>query len=117
MYGFPPGVQSLIIEMMARWKIRLSYGAKKDVGEVQLTNGVIQGDAFSPLLFVWTIDPLINIMKKNVGDRVEVLYYIDDLKASTDNIATAYNPPDRQELLCRCWNGDQQQEVRNPAGC
>ena len=28
-YGFPPGIQMLIIEMMARWKIRLSYGAKK----------------------------------------------------------------------------------------
>ena len=31
-YGFPPGVQMLIIEMMSRWKIRLSYGAKKEVG-------------------------------------------------------------------------------------
>ena len=51
-YGFPPGIQMLIIEMMARWKIRLSYGAKKEVGEVRLTNGIIQGDAFSPLLFV-----------------------------------------------------------------
>ena len=30
-YGFPFGVQSLIIEMMSPWKIRLSYGAKKDV--------------------------------------------------------------------------------------
>ena len=47
-YGFPPGVQSLI-EMMARWKIRLSYWAKKEVGEVRLSNGIIQGDAFSPL--------------------------------------------------------------------
>ena len=28
-YGFPPGVQMSIIEMMMRWKIRLSYGAKK----------------------------------------------------------------------------------------
>ena len=28
-YGFPPGVQSLIIEMMARWKIRLSNGRRK----------------------------------------------------------------------------------------
>ena len=46
-YGFPLGVQSLIIEMMARWKIRLSYGAKKEVGEVRLTNGIIQGDALS----------------------------------------------------------------------
>ena len=31
----------MIIEMMARWKIRLSYGAKKDVGEVRLENGII----------------------------------------------------------------------------
>ena len=30
-YGFPPGIQMLIIEMMARWKIRLSYGARNDV--------------------------------------------------------------------------------------
>ena len=28
------------------------------------------------------IDPLIKILKKKVGDRVEVLYYMDDLKAS-----------------------------------
>ena len=32
-YGFPPGIQVLIIETMARWKIRLSYGAKKEVGK------------------------------------------------------------------------------------
>ena len=24
-YGFPPSVQSLIIEMMSQWKLRLSY--------------------------------------------------------------------------------------------
>ena len=88
-YGFPPGIQMLIIEMMARWKIRLSYGAKKEVREVRLENGIIQGDAFSPLLFVLMIDPLIKIMKTSVGDRVEVLYYTDDLKASTDNVGTA----------------------------
>ena len=73
-YGFPIGVQSLIIEMMARWKIRLSYGAKKAVGEVRLENGIIQGDAFPPLLFVLMIDPIIKIMNRRLGDRVEVLY-------------------------------------------
>ena len=32
------------------------------------------------------IDPLIKIIKRQLGDQVEVLYYIDDLKASmTDN--------------------------------
>ena len=53
--------------MMSRWKIRLSYGAKKDVGQVRLTNGIIQGDAFSPLLFVLMIDPLIKIIRKPLG--------------------------------------------------
>ena len=88
-YGFPPGIQMLIIEMMNRWKTRLSYGAKKEVGEVKLENGIIQGDAFSPLLFVLMIDPLIKIMKNRVGDRVQVLYNMDDLKASMTNIETA----------------------------
>ena len=48
-YEFPFGSQSLIVEMIARLKIRFSYGAKKDVGEVRLKNGIIQGDAFSSL--------------------------------------------------------------------
>ena len=65
--------------MSTRWKIRLTNGAKKEVGEVRLTNGIIQGDAFSPLLFVLTIDPLIKILKKRVDDA-EILYYMDDLR-------------------------------------
>ena len=32
-YGFPPGVQMLVIEMMTRWKIRLSYGSKRGRGD------------------------------------------------------------------------------------
>ena len=88
-YGFPYGIQVLIVQMMARWKIRLSYGAKKEVGEVRLENGIIQGDAFSPLLFVLMIDPLIKILKRGVGDETEILYYMDDLKASMSSIRTA----------------------------
>ena len=79
----------LIIETMMRWKIRLSYGAKKEVGVVRLTNGIIQGNAFSPLPFVPMIDPFIKIMKRSLGERVEVLYNMDGLKASTDNVETA----------------------------
>ena len=41
-YGFPIGIQSMKIEMAMQWKIRLSYGAKREVGEVRLTNGIIQ---------------------------------------------------------------------------
>ena len=88
-YGFPIGVQCLIIEMSMLWKISLSYGAKKHVGVVQLTNGIIQGDAFSPLLFVLTIDPLIKILKGQLGDNAEILYNMDDLKVSTSSVETA----------------------------
>ena len=63
-YGLPHGVQMLVVEMMARWKIHLSFGAKNEAGEVHLTNGIIQGDAFSPRLFVRMIDPFIKIPKK-----------------------------------------------------
>ena len=55
--GFPPGIQILIIEMMSLLRTRLSYGAKKEVGEVRLENGILEGGAFSPPLFVLMIDP------------------------------------------------------------
>ena len=67
----------------------MSHGEKKDVGDVRLTNGIIQGDAFFPLLFVLMIDPLVKIMKRRIGDGLEVLYYMDDLKASMRDIETA----------------------------
>ena len=88
-YGFTPGVQMLVIETKSRWMIHLSYGAKKEVVDVHLTNGIIKGDAFSPLLFVLMIDPLIQLIKRRVGVDAKILYYMDDLKASMDSIETA----------------------------
>ena len=55
----------------------------------RLTNGIIQGDAFSPLLFVLMIDPLIKVLKKGVGDGAEILNDMDDLKATMTSIRTA----------------------------
>ena len=54
-----------------------------------MTNGIIQGDAFSPLLFIMMIDPVIKIIKKNVEENAETLYYMEGLKASTDSIERA----------------------------
>ena len=34
------------------------------------------------------IDPLIKILKRTVGDRAEILYNMDELKVSMDNIET-----------------------------
>ena len=55
---------------------------------MRLTNGIIQGDAFSPLLCVLMIDPLIKILKK-VVERAEILDYMGNLKTSTESIETA----------------------------
>ena len=35
------------------------------------------------------IDPLIKIMKARVGERAEILYYMDDMKVSTTDIQIA----------------------------
>ena len=35
------------------------------------------------------IDPLIKIMKKKLGNKGQILYYMDDLKASMTDIQTA----------------------------
>ena len=75
--------------MMGRWNVRLSCGPKKDVGEVRLANGIIQGDAFSPLLFVLMIDPLIKVVKKRVNVKGKVLCNIEDLKASMTGVDIA----------------------------
>ena len=58
-------------------------GWRRSTGEC-----IIQGDAFSPLLFALMIDPLIDMIKTRLGDRVEVLCYMNDLTASTDNVET-----------------------------
>ena len=42
------------------------------------------------------IDPIIEIVKKEVGDQVEVLYYMDNLKAST-SIGTAEKEHEKDE--------------------
>ena len=61
--------------MMARWKIRLSYGARKEVRKVNLTTYIIQGDDVSLLLFVLMVDLLIKAVKKHVeGIETEILF-------------------------------------------
>ena len=41
------------------------------------------------------IDPLIKILKRTVGDRAEILYNMDDLKASVDITKTGQKVHER----------------------
>ena len=59
--------------------------------EVCPENGIIQGDASSQLQLILSIALFMSSVKKSVGDRVEVLNYMDDLKASMSCVETAQN--------------------------
>ncbi len=89
-YKFPTTLINILKNMMEQWKIGMNYG-NEEICEIQLKNGIIQGDSLSPFLFVLTLDPLIKILKEeNIGveiapnRRIDVLYYMDDLKIITD---------------------------------
>ena len=45
--------------------------------------------ATPPLLFDFMIDPIIKIMKRRLKEEAQVPYFMDDLKASMDDIETA----------------------------
>ena len=98
-------------EMMARWRIRLSYGPKNEVREVSLTNGIIKGYALSPFLFIFFIDPLIKIIKWRVGADAQVLNSMDNLKDSMDNNETTRTVHEIvSKKHCLCWDGHRREE-------
>ena len=113
-YRFQHGIQMPTIEMMAPWKIRLSYGAKKEVGEVRLENGIIKGDALSPLLFVPMTDPLVEVLNRVCRGDAEILYHMNDLKASSAGLEKSMQVHETEEIRQCRWDGDQFEEERHP---
>ena len=73
---------------MAWWIIGLSYGAK-EIGEVNLENCIIEGDTFSPLLFVLMTDDFIKTLKRRLDGEADVLSDTDDLRASMSSVDNA----------------------------
>ena len=89
-YKISDKIINLINEIITRWKINLKYG-NNSVGQIQLKNGILQGDSMSPLLFTMAIDPILNkideilegvdikdIKRKKVN--IKKIVYMDDLK-------------------------------------
>ena len=48
---------------MEAWKTDLCFGSTQ-IGEVNISMGIFQGDALSPLIFVAALIPLTRILKK-----------------------------------------------------
>ena len=80
---------SIIKDIMKKWKIKLHYN-NNFIGKIKINNGILQGDTMSPLLFILSIDPILNeidniikgieIKKDNKNIRINKLVYMDDLK-------------------------------------
>ena len=61
-----------------------------NIGKIKINNGILQGDTMSPLLFILSIDPILNeidniikgieIKKDNKNIKINKLVYMDDLK-------------------------------------
>ena len=80
-------IKSLLVNFMEKWKVLLCSGNSK-LYEVEIKQGVLQGDSLSPLMFVLALIPLNLILRKaKTGyefsvskDKINHLLFRDDLK-------------------------------------
>lgn len=84
--------------MINEWKLELHYN-QESLGNVRVRNGILQGDSFSPLLFVMCIDCISKQLENNIEpikikDDKEIIkfshtLYMDDLKIVVNNMEQA----------------------------
>lgn len=63
LFGIASNIKRLLSNCMEAWKTGLYFGSTQ-IGEVNISRGIFQGDALSPLLFVVTLIPLTRILQK-----------------------------------------------------
>ena len=63
LFGVAQNIQNLLVNSMEKWKIMLCSG-NSELGEVQIKQGIFQGDSLSPLRFVLALIPLSFILRK-----------------------------------------------------
>ena len=82
LFGLAENIKSLLVNSIEKWKVMLSSW-NSELGEVEIKQGIFQGDALSPLVFV-----LVSI-KKGKGsiyefseskEKMNHLLFMDDLK-------------------------------------
>ena len=76
-HKIPKQMTEAIKNMYTKWKMTMGYGKGEKV-EIQLSRGIAQGDALSPLLFTIIINPLARILQKI--PEVRTFIYMDDIK-------------------------------------
>ncbi|XP_044764461.1 uncharacterized protein LOC123321024 [Coccinella septempunctata] len=81
---------NLIKSLMSTWRTTLSIKTRTTTyrtEEIQIRNGIFQGDGLSPLLFCLALNPLSNMLNSsaygytiNEQTKITHLFYMDDLK-------------------------------------
>ena len=80
-------ITSLLVNSMGKWKVMLCSG-NSELGEVEIKQGIFQGDSLSPLMFVLALIPLSLILRKAKAayefseskEKINHLLFMDDLK-------------------------------------
>ena len=84
MYKTSAEVINFIDKTMKTWRVDLTAGGRR-LAEAKIQRGIFQGDALSPLLFIITMMPLNNILRKCTAgyklsrslEKVDHLMYMD----------------------------------------
>ena len=63
LFGVAENIKSLLVNSMEKWKVML-YSGNSELGEVEIKQGIFQGDSLSPLVFVLALIPLSLILRK-----------------------------------------------------
>ena len=82
LFGVAENIKSLLVNSMEKWKIMLCSG------EVEIKQGIFQGDSLSPLVFVLALIPLSLILRKAKAaygfseskEKINYLLFMHDLK-------------------------------------
>ena len=87
LFGVAENINCLLVNSMEMWKVMLCSG-KSELGEVEIKQGIFQGDSLSPLVFVLALIPLSLILRKAKAayefseskEKINHLLFMDDLK-------------------------------------
>ena len=87
LFGVAQNIESLSVNSMEKWKVMLCSG-NSDLGEIEITQGIFQGDSLSALVLVLALIPLSLTLRKAKAayefseskEKINYLLFMDDLK-------------------------------------
>ena len=87
LFGVAENIKSFLVNSMEKWKVMLCSG-NSELGEVEIKQGIFQGDSLSPLVFVLALILLNLILRKaktayefsESKDKINHLLFRDDWK-------------------------------------